>query len=85
MSDEQIIRDELIQVLSEQGAEYGGRLDEVADVGGIADAILASPVIRRMQAEALREAVRSAEADHEGDPLAHIWDRADRIERGKTA
>lgn len=48
-------REALIQVLSEQGAEYGGRLDEVADVGEIADAILTSPVIRRIQAEAWDE------------------------------
>lgn len=60
MSDEQSIRDEIANALIEG-------IKETSEVGVWADKVLASSVIRRIQAEALREAVD----DFEGGAVEH--------------
>lgn len=91
MSD---IRDELASVIEHETGE------PEEESGFVADAILASPVIRRIQAEAIREAARVfaegewagafMEAAVDDDVNAVIatdkWfnDRADRIEQGES-
>lgn len=99
MTDEQIIRDELVQILAQKRMHTN---ESLGKQGADADAILASPVIRRIQAEALREAAAAddffaAYVDGEGfefnrgvthgaDSLFdQLHNRADRIERGETA
>lgn len=96
MSNEQSIRDELFQIWE----EYGTSIESDSSEGHeMVDAILASPVIRRIQAEALREAAKSGQAKM-FTPAVYVgperlrlaistekWllEEADRIERGETA
>jgi hypothetical protein len=93
MSDEQSIREQAMSVLHR--ADCG--CDEVPvghdePYSTQADAILASPVIRRIQAEALRSARADIQAYTDSrSPFGHrpveqfLENRADRIERGETA
>lgn len=57
MSERQSIREELAQVIAVGDGARGHMV--LADDELVADQILASPVIRRIQAEALREAALS--------------------------
>ena len=84
MSDEQSIRDELVQILAQKRIHTN---ESLGKQGADADAILASPVIRRIQAEALRYAAHDARNyGHEGCyDFGDLMARADRIERGETA
>ncbi len=105
MSNEQSIRDELISALdSPQHAPmsthsgYDGSCQDCPwqlsqlPPEDMADALLAHPVIRRIQAEALREARADIQAyTDSGSPFGHrpveqfLDNRADRVERGETA
>ena len=94
MSDEQSIRDELVKI---SGETYCAT--EECQGECVADAILASPVIRRIQAEAEAKALRDFRArlmeqniDRFGivlpdlhEVLDDLDEEADRIERGETA
>ncbi len=91
MTDEQSIRDQLIKAM--YNAPTTGNV--VVRYSDAADAILASPVIRRIQAEALRK----FRADLVGSQFVRygivlpdineivddLDEAADRIERGETA
>lgn len=96
------IRDDFARALNNEGwtCDYGsdvpGQYDECDECKRVcdlqADALLASPVIRRIQAEALREARADIQAYTDaGSPFGHrpvegfLDNRADRIERGETA
>ncbi len=94
MSNEQSIRDELAATIHENFNACRGRNGVNPHL--LADEILASPVIRRIQAEALRahaKAVSHWERGHSPRIMSHsverivadLNDRADRIERGETA
>lgn len=104
MSNEQSIRDDIAVFfrglgLTDDPAEYGDGIHgwrcEHPDRYGQCDCfeqavtdLLASPVIRRIQAEALREAADDWHEKHAGTrpvPYLFMVDRADRIERGETA
>lgn len=91
MSNEQSIRDELIGL---RLASYSKIMSDGYPSGIIrsneeaADILLASPVIRRIQAEALRDAADDWHEKHAGTrpvPYLFMVDRADAIERGETA
>lgn len=96
MSDEQSIRDELVQILDDD--PLFGRIG-YNHAESLADRFLGSPVIRRIQAEVLREAARSGQvkmftpAVYVGPERLRVgisaekWllEQADRIERGETA
>lgn len=94
MSEKQSIRDELATLLNDTDPEGGvDPDDEFADQQfwyPQVDAILASPVIRRIQAEALREARADLRAyTDSGAPFGHrpvedfLEKRAERIEKGE--
>lgn len=59
MSDEQSIRDELVQDIAAALLAKINRPPNAGMVTHLTDAILASPVIRRIQAEAIREAAEA--------------------------
>lgn len=93
MNDQQSIRNELVEALigvrsvDITSLEILGDNDEDRlDAGALADSVLASPVIRRIQAEALREAIRGIWANgalNETDEVRrYLHIRADRIEKG---
>lgn len=87
VNDKQSIRDELQSLVH----DYAPGADGKSDSEVIADAILASPVIRRIQAEALR--YWADEMDNTDDPDSVYVDNgdielwlhavADRIEKGE--
>lgn len=93
MSEQQSIRDELAELLLRHGHVDWERMDGEA----VADVILASPVIRRIQAEALRDVAGSGQAKMFAPAVyvgperlrlgisAEKWllEAADRIEKGE--
>jgi hypothetical protein len=87
MTDEQSIRDELAQVIFERSHTPNDALNLWdGDINKIVDALLASPVIRRIQAEAWTEG-HAAGRDYQGDGWnsdAHDPE-ADNPYRGETA
>lgn len=94
MSNEQSIRDEIAREIRAVTDGWAEPLDEVHDVPQIVNAILASTVIRRIQAETLREAARPFmdRLNGEGNGRAYnsytvarlLKERADAIEQGET-
>ncbi len=94
MSDEQSIRDEIADEIAGvvTGEGYYSMTIGIGAAREAADLLLASPVIRRIQAEALRSARADIQAYTDaGSPFGHrpveqfLDARADRIERGETA
>lgn len=82
MSNEQIIRDELVDRINAELGKWG---EASPSPYAVADAI--SPVIRRIQAEAWDEGVAKARESYEcdyHDPWKRLGDNP-YIERGETA
>lgn len=78
------IRDELVQILAQKRMHTN---ESLGKQGAAADLILASPVIRRIQAEAWDEGVAKARESYEcdyHDPWKRLGDNP-YIERGETA
>ena len=80
MNDEQSIRDELVQILAQKRIHTN---ESLGRQGADADAILASPVIRRIQAEAWDRCVGEMPIDP--DWKNFYGDNNPYIERGETA
>lgn len=83
-----VIRDALVAVYQEAWEEWIARIDRDPGVTRLfrfflVDAMLASPVMARIRADALRDAAAYLEArPFEGIPVLALLDRADRIEAG---
>lgn len=65
---EKSIRDELARTIHAVTDSWDEPLDEVHDVPWIVSAILASPVIRRIQADAIREAADTLDKEFQSIP-----------------
>lgn len=91
MSEQQSIRDELIQVLDESDPDGGcyDLEDREGFWGPQADAILASSAIRRIQAKAIRDAAEAYWHDFSLTRYGEVRDWfencADRVKNGATA
>lgn len=97
MSEQQSIRDQLAQVIAVGDGARGHMV--LADDELVADQIMASPVIRRIQADAIRrtrDELGVDVSDNEGEywdgyrqgqrrQFAVLGEQADRIEKGEDA
>lgn len=92
MSDEQSIRDEIAAELRDTfnvcGDDPGCQCEYATERSERVARHVLMPLIRRIQAEALREAADDWHEKHAGTrpaPYLFMVDRADAIERGETA